>query len=222
MQSINGTTAENPTHDSFHSVTHEQAPQCARMFMRAFFNDPMLEYMYPEEELRRKRGHIPFEFTINMIISYGTCIATSPAMEGALLFTLSDSPFFSFLSQLRHCIISYFFAMGLSPGIRGIKYDNITRNMHGRLMKKRHLYLSALAVDSHLQKRGLSRPLMVFLIEKAAMMDLPIYLETTYRGNIDYYRQFGFSVLDEHRITDDGFYVWPMLLSADRHITAGR
>ena len=54
------------------------------------------------------------------------------------------------------------------------------------------MYLWQLAVSPREQRSGVGRTLMARVLEDAAQLELPTYLETANPANVPYYRSFGF------------------------------
>ena len=72
------------------------------------------------------------------------------------------------------------------------------------------LYLQFLAVDPQEQGAGYGRALMSELLELSNSTGKPIKLETTNPVNVDFYRKFGFTVVDDMQLGIDGPTGWSM------------
>ncbi len=78
--------------------------------------------------------------------------------------------------------------------------------------KIEHWYLSLLAVDPSLQRRGVGRALLAPVLERCDREGLPAYLETQKESNVAWYRGLGFELVDTLRLEDvaDSPTMWTM------------
>lgn len=67
-----------------------------------------------------------------------------------------------------------------------------------------HWYLVPLSVRPEYQRRGLGSQLVRPILEQADREQLPCYLETSDPANVDYYRRFGFRVVNPTLATIPG------------------
>jgi len=73
-----------------------------------------------------------------------------------------------------------------------------------------HWYLQLLATHPDWQRHGLGTGLMASMFERTDGAGLPCYLETETETNVAYYRHHGFDVRSEWDVTD-GPHMWGML-----------
>jgi GNAT superfamily N-acetyltransferase len=80
-------------------------------------------------------------------------------------------------------------------------------------------YLEALGVDPRVQRRGVGTLLMTPALAEADDAGLPCYLQTSDPANIDYYRRFGFEVLQPaiEVFTDGPAYIGMTRPASKRH-----
>lgn len=74
-----------------------------------------------------------------------------------------------------------------------------------------HWYLQMLATHPDWQRQSLGAHLMATMFERADAEGLPCYLETETVENVAYYRRHGFEVRSEWDVPLDGPHMWGML-----------
>jgi GNAT superfamily N-acetyltransferase len=97
-----------------------------------------------------------------------------------------------------------FVLAGPGPGLRSAYVDHVMKGAHPH---DPHLLLWYLAAHPDLQRQGVGRALMQTVVADAESHELPIYLDTTKRENVDYYGSFGFRPTGDARLPR-GARVW--------------
>jgi GNAT superfamily N-acetyltransferase len=171
--------------------------------MRAFVDDPVMRWLYPEDEVFLERGGEVLRPAMTGWIALGEVWCTD---DGAAC------------------------AMWIPPGRPDIDFtvdppapdppaDRLERfAILGPLMEAHtppepHWYLQLLATHPDWQRRGLGAALMATMFERAEAEGLPCYLETETVENVAYYRRHGFEVRSEWDVPT-GPHMWGMLRPA--------
>lgn len=71
-------------------------------------------------------------------------------------------------------------------------------------------YVQALSVAPEAQGSGLGSGLLRHVLDKSDATGVPCYLDTGKESNADYYRRFGFDLLDERELRAGGPALWRM------------
>ena len=171
---------------------------------RAFFDDPVSTYLFPDER-KREAGFAAFTgLAIDAFGAHGL-VLTNDAVQGAAVWQRPSPVPASALGQLR---------MGLRMlWIAGRRFRHAARL--GDLMSKHHLrdphyYLAALGTDPSHQRKGIGAALMQPVLERCDKERVPAYLESSKRANIPFYNKHGFEVVDEIEVPG-GPKLWPMI-----------
>lgn len=179
---------------------------------RAFFDDPVSMYLFPDE---RKREAGFAAFTGLAIDAFGASglVLTNDAVQGAAVWQRPSPNPSSALAQLR---------MGLRMlWISGRRFREAARL--GELMSEHHLrdphyYLAALGTDPSHQRKGIGSALIQPVLERCDKERVPAYLESSKRANIPFYNKHGFEVIEEIEVPG-GPKLWPMIRQPGQVLT---
>ncbi|MDR0777930.1 MAG: GNAT family N-acetyltransferase [Methanomassiliicoccaceae archaeon] len=189
----------------------EHTKKAAELLAAAFFNYPMMVRYFPDPKKRKRRLTWYMKNVLNSAIRYGEAFVT-PDITGALFML---PPGHTRLTTNEY-IKSGFLMTPLVMGYRNYKLSNecekFVADTHERQMNGReHYYLWGLVVDPGTQRKGVGSALMKIIIDKADTKNVPIYLETHDKNNVDYYERFGFKLIHTGTITGHGLEFWCML-----------
>ena len=176
---------------------------------RAFFNDPLLEYMVPDDEKRLKFGDWFFGKTIGYCQRWGEVYADENLVGGGAWLSPGNTTITT-MRILRAGMWKLPFKLGLSAMSRFNKLDNETTRVHKNLAPGDHWYLLLLGVDPANQNTGIGSAGIEVGAAKARQAGLPVYLETTTQSNVDYYMKRGFEIGEEFDI-DGQLHTWAMV-----------
>ena len=181
------------------------------MLSRAFYDDPLFVYFFPDPSNRQRKSAALFQLLIRYGILYGESEVTSPDLEGAAVWYPSHKAHLSTWGMLRSGMISFIFVGGISTLIRMIRLGNYPVAIHERHAPFPHWYCQALGVDPTLQGKGHAGRLLRTKFEIYDREGIPCYLETQNKENIPFYERFGFQMVEEYRIPGTTFDNWAML-----------
>lgn len=164
---------------------------------RAFFDDPLLGYILPDESQRKRHLGWFMRLGIRYGHSFGEVYTTDGPVKGAAVWLppgetdmrpermdqvgMSEAP-----ARLGEEAFGRF--LGFMEHLHGFHREN---------MPQPHFYLMVLGVDPPLQGRGISGTLMQPILDRADGERLPCYLETQQARNVPFYRKHGFAVVAE-------------------------
>ncbi|MEX2159594.1 MAG: GNAT family N-acetyltransferase [Dehalococcoidia bacterium] len=184
--------------------------QVAEMLARAFFDDPLMMYVQPDSERRRRGDHFFFLRVIAYCDRYGVANTFASAPEGAALWLPPDAPTTSTLRMVRSGMAALPFAMGFGAAMRFMTAGNYLESLHHRNMPPRHWYLLVLGIEPERQGMGLGGAIIQPTLERADRERLPCYLETMKERNVTFYRKHGFDVVVEGELPKGGPHFWTM------------
>ena len=176
----------------------------AASLSRAFFDDPVMEYLIPDEATRRKRLTSFFEaaFTIQHG-PHGACY-TDTDRVGASLW---DPPGHWRMTPAQILRGSPKLIDAFRLGVpRALRLLSTVERQHPR---NEHWYLAVLGTDPVHQGKGVGSALLAPVLERCDRDGVGAYLESSKQSNIAFYRRHGFEVTTEIHFPG-GPTVWPM------------
>lgn len=181
---------------------------------RAFFDDPMMTYILPEEEKRANR----LSWLMGMGVRYGQQLGEVYTTQGEVLGTAVWLP-----PGKTDVEPEVMMQLGMAEGPTHLGEDAFERflafmgfcqPLHQQALSTApHWYLMILGVDPFCQGQGIGGRLIQPVLQQADQQGLPCYLETAKERNLPFYRKHGFQVLVATQMPD-GPRVWTMLRPA--------
>ena len=171
---------------------------------RAFYDDPVSEYLFPSERHRLRRLERYFRFQMRTVFLPRGESWTTPAQDGAALWMpprdgaptaregLAQLPIVTILG--RH-----------TP--RAIRVVEILEASHPR---EPHFYLGPLGTDPAAQHRGVGSALVRAVLGRCDADGLPAYLESSKRENLAFFHRHGFEVVRQVTIPGTALRLWLM------------
>jgi ribosomal protein S18 acetylase RimI-like enzyme len=181
-----------------------QLDALARVLARAFADDPMIRWPFPDlpdpvaalETCFRawNAGNIELGLVFEAAGGAGFAVWVPPDRAGSWLET----------ERLARPVV-----IGLSDD-DGARYDRLWDWIEEHMPAEPLWYLDQLGVDPSHQGEGVGGALVRFGLERAAAAGLPAFLETAKERNLGFYASLGFSVVDEGTVPDGGPRIWFM------------
>ena len=194
-------------------LTGQQLPQTAAMIGRAFYNDPLSVYIYPQSAERARRLPLMFTIALRYTLRYGEITTTSEG-TGAACWLPPEKTRMTIPGLLRIGALAEIFRMGLSATRRMEHAANYTEKMHKRCITGPHWYLLILGIEPAHQGQGIGGRLLRAGLARADASHLPCYLETMNPENVPLYQKFSFRVVEEKDIPGSNVHVWSMVRPA--------
>ncbi|ART69234.1 GNAT family N-acetyltransferase [Mycobacterium dioxanotrophicus] len=176
--------------------------QLAAVLARAFYDDPVMKWMLPEDA-RRRRGLVPMFATMtrhHFLAGGGSEVAARAGRIGAA--ALWDAP-----GRWRHTRLEQLLMMPTflrAFGRRGTRGQQIEALMKEHHPEEPHWYLAVIGSDPSVRGGGLGHALMRSRLDRVDAEHAPAYLESSNPDNVPYYLRFGFEVTGEIRLPDGG------------------
>lgn len=181
----------------------------AAMLARAFADDPAMRYIYPDRTARAKR--LPRLFALLFDEDAGGMRLVTGDAQAATLWRRPGMQPPSVWRMLR-AAPSVIGALG--TGLR--RALRVADAIDAHSPPQRHWYLHVAGVDPAMQRRGLGPASIRAGLTRAAMDDVPTYLETATERNVALYQSLGFCVTDRWTVGGDGPTFWSMLRAPER------
>ncbi len=202
--------ALEPDYSEFYKLSKKDIPKASALAGKAFQNDPNLMYFYPEREERQEKGHLAFRMIYQYGIKHGVTYATSPEMEGIIVWHSPKALFPSTWKMMRQggfgMLLKVGFKLKLMKQTIAV-FDYMDRK-HKELVPADHWYLQNLAVNPSEQRKGYGGRLIQSMVSKIHAAGFSIYLETNNPANLSFYKRNGFEILDHSLIPTTPIPLW--------------
>ena len=197
-QSAEGTTMSIQRLDARH------ADAAAATLGEAFFDDPLLQIVAPDEATRRRWGSWFMSLPLQYGFRWGEVWATDD-VSAVAVWVPPDSGDMGLGRMLRVGLARMPFRLGMAGSRRFMQSLSATEPFH-KAVHGPHWYLVAVGARSESQGQGLGSALVEVGTSRADAAGVPCYLETGTQSNIDFYLKRGFEVVgqtdfDGHALT---------------------
>lgn len=182
--------------------------ELSRVLGRAFFDDPVMMWMVPDDARRARAlprvfgAMIRHHFLGNEAVETGSKDGTIGAAA------LWDPPgrWKQTPGEEMRMMPSFLLALGLQVG-RGMGMSELMKKNHP---EEPHWYLAVIGSDPDVRGGGFGHALMTSRLDKCDAEGAPAYLESSKESNVPYYMRFGFEVTGEITMPGGGPTMWQM------------
>jgi len=205
------------SHDPIRLAPH-QSKLATEVLSRAFQNDPLWQYLAPNEARRTRMMSSAFRILVRYSLLYGE-VYTTMGLDGLACWLPPGNTTPTFSRLLRVGIRGVPFQFGWTGFRRYAAVERFTAAAHKRIAPGHHWYLWGLGVEPVCQGQGIGSMLIQPVLERADAGGLPCYLETMNERNVPFYQKHGFNVMDEGEVSSsDGsrVHIWAMLREPGR------
>ena len=189
-------------------ATRADVPALSVALGRAFFDDPVMRWMLPDADLRRRKLHRLFAaMTRYHHLSRGG-VEVAPDGDGIGGAALWDPPGqwqTSRIDELR-AMPTLLLAFGASLR-RGLEITELMKKAHP---EEPHWYLAVIGSDPAVRGKGFGQALMQSRLDRCDAEHAPAYLESSNPDNVPYYQRFGFEITGAIQLPDGGPSLIPM------------
>ncbi|MGI8658971.1 MAG: GNAT family N-acetyltransferase [Candidatus Limnocylindria bacterium] len=169
------------------------ADAAAATLAEAFFLDPLLQLVAPDEEKRRREAPWFMGLVLHYGLRWGEVWGTDDASAVAV-WVPPDSGEMSFGRMLRLGLARMPFRLGVSGSRQFMRALSATEPFH-KTVHGPHWYLVSVGTRAELRGQGLGSALIEAGTSRADAAGVPCYLETATQENIDFYSKRGFEVI---------------------------
>jgi ribosomal protein S18 acetylase RimI-like enzyme len=194
-----------PDGSDIRKVTQADVPGLVEALARAFYDDPMMSWMFPDDSVRGQRLRSGFAFYIRKIwLRHDECYTTNQ-LDGGALWMPPGTWHLSGFQQLR-----------LLPGMIRVARGGLPRllralnRMEAKHPHEQHYYLPVIGVQPESQGRGFGGALLRPILERCDRERSPAYLEASTPRSRALYERNGFELVEELRVADDSPPIWLM------------
>ena len=184
-------------------ATADDIPAMSEMLARAFHEDPIVSWVFENEETRPKYTRRFFAGRARVLVGQRE-IYMADGTAAAAMWARPDEWRDPPLRALKELAI-------LTPGV-GRRAGRVIRGLvevESKHPKPPHWYLAVLGTDPSRQGEGLASALLAKVLDDCDRDEVPAYLETGTERNVGFYVRHGFKVSDEFRLPK-GPPIWLM------------
>jgi GNAT superfamily N-acetyltransferase len=157
----------------------------------AFFDDPVLGWLMPNDSKRRVRLRRYFAIELRHLALARGCVWTTHDLAGAAL-TLPPG---AWRSPLRVTLLE-----GSAFGVHLSRAARMGAAIEWRHLREAHYYVRDVGVLPQMQGRGLGTTLLAPTLELCDRRGLPAYLEASSERSAALYERLGFKLIHELRV----------------------
>ena len=197
-------------------LTKGDIKPASNVMARAFRNDPIIAYAYPNENDRQSKTPYIYEFLLSYFVRYAEVYATSKDLEGIAVWQRHEYKKLNmtFWQIMISGAIFPALKMGVNVGRRMQPFFEYIENKRWELVPYPHWYLMAIGVDPNYQGKGCASKLINTMLTRIDKEGMPCYLETETEKNVALYQHFNFEVTEEFIVPDTELKLWAMLREA--------
>lgn len=186
-------------------TSHDLEPACG-VLARAFQNDPLQSYCFPDPGERAARSPAHFLPILRYGLRAGEVWTTEDPIRGVALWLPPSRP------TIDHEILGECGFGELPATIGQQSFDRFISilghidPLRHRDMTEPHWYLMVLGVDSSCQGQGVGSALLTAMHDRIG--DTPSYLETAQPANVPFYLRHGYRILVHETEPLSGLPFW--------------
>ncbi|MGW1840530.1 GNAT family N-acetyltransferase [Streptomyces sp. BBFR2] len=184
------------------TATPDDAPLISRTLVRAFDDDPMMRWFFPDDATREASlGRYFTTLFTRQYVHAGVCEHTGAAVSFWVPPEAQDRavPDAATIAELTAIL-----------GDRAGLFGEAVEAAAAYTPAEPHWSLALLGADPAVQGQGHGAALLRSGLAKADAAGRPAYLESSKPANLPVYEHFGFTVRDELRLPGGGPVLWTM------------
>ena len=174
----------------------------AAMLARAFYDDPVTAWFYPDAARRMKHARRFFGIRLRQLADQ-ELIYTTEELSGAALWTLPGR----WREDLRQSLMLLPMLPVLLPRI--VRSTHAVREIERRHPVVPHFYLSVLGTEPEQQGGGIGSALLGPVLQRCDSDGVGAYLECSKEGNVEFYARQGFALTERIELPE-GPPLWLM------------
>jgi GNAT superfamily N-acetyltransferase len=194
-------------HVDVRPATRADLPALSVTLGKAFYDDPVMMWLLPDDETRKRKLHKLFASITRyhhlsrggVEVAYGDGIGAAALWDppGEWKQTRGEE-----LRAMPGLLLTFGTALA-----RGLAVTEMMKKAHP---EEPHWYLAVIGSDPSVRGKGFGNALMRSRLDRCDAEYAPAYLESSKPENVPYYERFGFEVTGEFRLPDDGPPLYPM------------
>ncbi len=177
---------------------------------RAFFDDAIMAYMFPDEAERRRLAPWHFSVFIRYGYLFGEVYTTSGNPDGTAVWFRPGKSEFTTERIEQAGLDRAPEVLGAGPWARFNTVCDYVERLHPIEVPEPHWYLPLLGVAPALQGQGAGSALLRPILDRADKDGFPAFLWTAKARNVPFYQRHGFEVLTQGFEPTSSIPFWTM------------
>lgn len=192
-------------------ATEADIPALAEALAKAFFEDPLMPWLWPDPDLRRAMLPRFFRRAVRVFFADGLAYTTADGVRGAAVWSPpGEPPTGRLLRQVRSGILAFGARQSAETIRRMIAAERVNHRHARAATREPHWVLQILGVDPASQGQGVAGALLRPVLDRADRERAPCWLGTLTETNVAIYRRFGFETIAEDRFGRGGPRFWSL------------
>jgi GNAT superfamily N-acetyltransferase len=196
------------------SLQSHQIPGAIEVLYRAFLNDPMMCYIFPDPHERNRLLRRICRAPIRYSLLYGEAYGTGDKTEGVACWLKPGQTRPTLWRLFRAGMLFLPFLIGRDAWLRFNRVLVSSERIHMQAMLEPHWHLWSLGVAPSSQNRGVGRALLQPVLTKADLNRQACYLDTFVEANCQFYKRVGFYLAQHGKVEPDGPAIWGLVREA--------
>ncbi|MFH9574420.1 GNAT family N-acetyltransferase [Streptomyces sp. NPDC017454] len=182
------------------TATVDDAALVGRTLARAFVDDPMMRWFFPDDSSREAAlGRYFTTLFTRQYARHGVCERTDAAAAFWVPPQAQSVPDAETVQELQNIL-----------GDRAPLFRDAVEAAAGHTPREPHWYLAVIGADPAARGGGHGAALLRSGLARADAAGLPAALESSTSANLPFYEHFGFTVREEFRLPGGGPVLWAM------------
>jgi ribosomal protein S18 acetylase RimI-like enzyme len=192
-----------------------QVASVAALLTRAFWNDPQMRWLLPDEDDRARVLPWLLATSVRYALRAGEAW-TTPTLSGLALWLPPGARQPGLIATVRTGALAAPVRLGWQRFVRFTTLTARADQLRKHLMPRPHWHLAGLGVDPDAQRQFIGSALLQPTLQKADASGAACYLETYTPANVAFYTRHGFAVLAEEELLEGAPRIWAMGRDARR------
>lgn len=189
-------------------LREEHLDGTAQALARAFFDDPLQCYVFPDPAERAVRSPAHFAPVLRYGLMFGEVLTTEGEPLGGAIWLPPDAWDITPERAAAAGLDRLPEVLGEEAAGRFFSVLGAVDPYHRRDVPAEHWYLMVVGVVPEARGLGLGRALIQPVMDRADSAGLPCYLETALARNVAFYEHLGFTMLVETVEPQSGMRLW--------------
>jgi ribosomal protein S18 acetylase RimI-like enzyme len=190
------------------SLSQENLNAAAESLARAFHNDPLQTYVFPDENERAARSPAHFAPLLRFGMLFGEVLTTEGKPLGAAVWLPPENWEVTPERAAAAGLDALPIVLGEEAANRFFSVLGAIEPYHHRDVPPAHWYLMVVGVSPEACGQGLGRALIEPIMNRADASGLSCYLETAQPDNVAFYEYLGFKKIVEEVEPQGGLTMW--------------
>jgi ribosomal protein S18 acetylase RimI-like enzyme len=192
---------------TIHSLSEENIKAASQSLSRAFMNDPLQTYVFPDADERGEKSPAHFEAVLRYGYRFGE-VYTTPNMEGVVVWLRPGGTDITPEKAEKGGLGSIPELLGEDAASRFFSVMDFLDSFHKQDAGEPHWYTMVIGVDPAFCGLGYGKALMQHVMTKAQNNQTSVYLETAQPSNIPFYTNLGLKVHRELTEPESKLPLW--------------